>query len=98
MNPKSADSLEEVVGLDIGYSGGVHKSHSKMNEELETKMDEYLKEYEHRQRERVYLKRVNTKNTISSRGAVPASSVHQESLHGNSYHGRKIITSDMIEY
>ena len=53
-------------------------------------MDEYLQEYEHRQREKAYFKKNNDRG-------LPASSIHQESLHGNSYHGRRIITSNMIE-
>mmetsp|Transcript_1566 Transcript_1566/g.3355 ORF Transcript_1566/g.3355 Transcript_1566/m.3355 type:complete len:580 (+) Transcript_1566:135-1874(+) len=82
-----ADSLEEVVGLDIGYTGaerGGCNKHGNYNEE----MDEYLKEYEHRKRERIELKKIRS---------IPASSIHQERLHGNSYHGRRIITQEMIE-
>mmetsp|Transcript_33036 Transcript_33036/g.60582 ORF Transcript_33036/g.60582 Transcript_33036/m.60582 type:complete len:279 (+) Transcript_33036:210-1046(+) len=83
-----SDSLEEVVGLDIGYTGGGIRNH-RDNFESEN-LDEFLKEYEHRQRERAYFK----KN--SDRG-IPASSIHQDSLHGSSYHGRRIITQNMIE-
>eukprot|EP01083_Nonionella_stella_P044940 120869_1 len=82
-----ADSLEEVVGLDIGYTGGFQKHRAIGDVETEAKMEDYLKEYEHRKREKAYLK--NREH--------PMSSVHQESLHGNSYHGRKIITTQMIE-
>lgn len=89
-----ADSLEEVVGLDIGYTGAAQKHHRSVTE---SKMEEYIKEYEHRKRERAALKKVNDAAPGSGgRGAISASSVHQESLHGNSYHGRKIITSAMI--
>mmetsp|Transcript_26125 Transcript_26125/g.48088 ORF Transcript_26125/g.48088 Transcript_26125/m.48088 type:complete len:424 (+) Transcript_26125:74-1345(+) len=89
-----ADSLEEVVGLDIGYTGGFRKHRDSLNFELEgKKMDGYLEEYEHRKREKAYFK----KNNDRMGGSLPASSIHQESLHGNSYHGRRIITSNMIE-
>lgn len=53
-------------------------------------MEQYLQEYEHRKREKAYLRKQNKR-------AVPASSVHNDSLHGNSYHGRRIITPSMIE-
>mmetsp|Transcript_47037 Transcript_47037/g.98630 ORF Transcript_47037/g.98630 Transcript_47037/m.98630 type:complete len:580 (+) Transcript_47037:445-2184(+) len=89
-----ADSLEEVVGLDIGYTGGVRKHRSSYEDQVEGKMDEYIQEYEHRRRERAHLK----KNTVHGRGNdVLASSVHNTQLHGNSYHGRKIITQNMID-
>lgn len=78
-----ADSLEEVVGLDIGYTGGGSTHH---RENFDGEMDEYLQEYEHRKREKASLKR-----------GLPASSIHNDSLHGSSYHGRKIITPNMIE-
>ena len=109
----SADSLEEVVGLDIGYTGGFRKHRNSMGggDELEDKMEEYLQEYEHRKREKAYFKKVNANNRRLDgsggsggggglnglRGAIPASSIHDTSLHGTSYHGKKIITTNMIE-
>ena len=63
-------------------------------------MEIYLQEYEDRKMEKAHLKQINDadrRGSGGSRGAIPASSVHQDSLHGNSYHGRKIITSSMIE-
>ncbi|KAL7532378.1 hypothetical protein ACHAXR_004590 [Thalassiosira sp. AJA248-18] len=92
-----ADSLEEVVGLDIGYSGGYHKHRETLNKDLEGKMDEYLQEYAHRKKEKalMYIHKRNSK--LLGSAPIPASSVHQENLHGNSYHGRRIITSGMIE-
>lgn len=80
-----SDSLEEVVGLDVGYAG-YHKG-KRQNDDLEREMDEYLKEYEHRK---------NYQKTKAN-DSLPASSLHNQSLHGGSYHGRKIITSTMIE-
>mmetsp|Transcript_7037 Transcript_7037/g.15302 ORF Transcript_7037/g.15302 Transcript_7037/m.15302 type:complete len:635 (+) Transcript_7037:405-2309(+) len=87
-----ADSLEEVVGLDVGYHGGMLRKHSNVhNSELDDKeMEEYLQEYECRKRERAYFKKERSRS-------IPASSIHQDSLHGNSYHGKRIITSNMIE-
>lgn len=50
--------------------------------EEEKKLSGYLEEYVNRKQER--------------RGRGPlASSVHSVSLHGNSYHGRKVITKEM---
>ena len=93
----SADSLEEVVGLDIGYMGGHPRRNDDLDAQMHSKMDEYLKEYEHRKREKAYIKKVEGARRISKSTPLSASSVHQESLHGNSYHGRRIITSQMIE-
>ena len=91
----SADSLEEVVGLDIGYTGNNYRKHrNSLEDELGPKMDEYLQEYEHRRAEKTYFKRM----TMNERKkGIPATSIHNDSLHGSSYHGRKIITSKMIE-
>jgi len=87
----SADSLEEVVGLDVGYTGGaLHKRlHGKESEE--ENYSAYLDEYVHRRKERAYMK------NSSAHGGLPASSVHSISLHGSSYHGRKVITPAMKE-
>lgn len=92
MDSYSADSLEEVVGLDVGYTGGaLHKRlHSKGDHDHdEQQYSAYLDEYVHRRRERAFLK--------NSSGHIPASSVHSPSLHGHSYHGRKVITPAMKE-
>jgi hypothetical protein len=86
----SADSLEEIVGLDIGYTGGKAALHTSSGE-LET-IDEYLQEYEQRKRERAYVF-ANRKSLLTP---IPASSVHNPSMHGHSYHGRKVITPTMI--
>lgn len=78
---QSADSLEEVVGLDVGYTGG--SLHKRLHGgEDEKKLSGYLEEY------------VNRKQERKGRGPL-ASSVHSVSLHGNSYHGRKVITKEM---
>ncbi len=86
----SADSLEEVVGLDVGYTGGaLHKRLHPKSAEDEKQYSAYLDEYVHRRRERAFLK--------NSSGHIPASSIHSPSLHGHSYHGRKVITPAMKE-
>mmetsp|Transcript_34870 Transcript_34870/g.79609 ORF Transcript_34870/g.79609 Transcript_34870/m.79609 type:complete len:591 (-) Transcript_34870:247-2019(-) len=90
-----ADSLEEVVGLDIGYMGGrsalrAHRNSIEVGEGGKDKMDEYLAEYEERKRERMYFRKIGKNNTL------PASSVHSRSLHGTSYHGRKITDIDSV--
>ena len=86
----SADSLEEVVGLDVGYTGGaLHRRLHGKGIDDDQNFSEYLDEYVHRRRERAFLK--------NSSGHIPASSVHNLSLHGNSYHGRKVITPAMKE-
>lgn len=80
---QSADSLEEVVGLDVGYTGGsLHKRLHGHGGEDEKKYSAYLEEY------------INRKQERKGRGPL-ASSVHSVSLHGNSYHGRKVITKEM---
>mmetsp|Transcript_1890 Transcript_1890/g.2797 ORF Transcript_1890/g.2797 Transcript_1890/m.2797 type:complete len:602 (+) Transcript_1890:132-1937(+) len=83
-----ADSLEEVVGLDVGYTGGaLHKRlHAKDDDQ---NYSAYLDEYVHRRKERAFMKNTS--------GHIPASSVHSPSLHGHSYHGRKVITPAMKE-
>eukprot|EP00986_Skeletonema_menzelii_P012391 scaffold6832_cov81-Skeletonema_menzelii.AAC.14 len=85
-----ADSLEEVVGLDVGYTGGaLHKRlHGKDSDE-DKDYSAYLDEYVHRRKERAFLKNAS--------GHIPASSVHSPSLHGHSYHGRRVITPAMKE-
>jgi hypothetical protein len=92
----SADSLEEIVGLDVGYTGAEYVRRGSKSKE-DDKMDEYLKEYEHRKREKAYLAKANIESRKGLLAPIPASSVHIGSLHGHSYHGRKVITQDMID-
>ena len=72
----SSDPLEEVVGLDIGYVGVNHRSPNIGDgaDESEDRMQEYLREYEHRQRERAFFKKMNQARR-NSPGGIPASSV-----------------------
>ena len=85
-----ADSLEEVVGLDVGYTGGeLHKRLHAQDSDEDKNYSAYLDEYVHRRRERAFKR--------NDRGGIPASSIHSPSLHGSSYHGRKLITPAMRE-
>lgn len=88
----SADSLEEVVGLDVGYTGGALHKRLHGNEGEDDQTSAYLDEYVHRRKEKAFLK--NNSGHISN--GLPASSVHSISLHGSSYHGRKVITPAMM--
>jgi hypothetical protein len=86
------------VGLDIGYTGAEALCDCRGSSSKEDdKMDGYLKEYEHRKREKAYLAKANIDSCKGLLAPIPASSVHLGSLHGHSYHGRRVITSDMIE-
>lgn len=87
-----ADSLEEVVGLDVGYTGGALHKRLHGNEGEDDQTSAYLDEYVHRRKEKAFLK--NNSGHISN--GLPASSVHSISLHGSSYHGRKVITPAMM--
>lgn len=93
-----ADSLEEVVGLDIGYTGALQKHHGNSGDgETDSMMEEYLREYEHRKAEKTHFKLMHSERSGIGSVSIPASSLHREELHGNSYHGRRIIASEMIE-
>jgi len=92
----SADSLEEIVGLDIVYHGGEFRKHRRGSfGSDEGEMDEYLRKYE-RRKEKAYCKK-NDEMADSHGRSVPANSIHQESLHGNGCHGRRTIAPNMIE-
>lgn len=89
----SADPLEEIVGLDIGYTGAVYKkreSNDDVHDELEAKMPDYVEEYKHRRLEKAHTKVETRKGMLTP---IPASSVHNSSFHGSSYHGRKVVTA-----
>jgi len=91
-----ADSLEEIVGLDIVYHGGEFRKHRRGNfGSDERDIDEYLRKYE-RRKEKASCKS-NDEMADSHGISVPANSIYQESLHGNSCHGRRTIAPNMIE-
>ena len=56
-------------------------------------MPDYLEEYQHRRVEKAQVKVETRKGMLAS---IPASSVHNQQLHGHSYHGRKVITPTMM--
>ena len=81
------------MGLDIGYHAGNRRHRDVLDRELQDQIDAYMDEYEHRTRERAYFKK-------QGRGpfqGIPASSAHNHRLHGNSYHGRKIVVDPLDE-
>ena len=94
-----ADALEEVIGLDVAYRGGIFEAKDDQDEETKRKMDDYIKEYEHRKAEKAHFLQMNDnrKGSLFSRSPIQASSLHNESIHGNSYHGRKVIASNSLD-
>ena len=84
------------MGLDVGYTGAEYKRRGSDSKE-DDKIDEYLKEYDHRKREKAYIAKANFASRKGLLAPIPASSVHLGSLHGHSYHGRKVITASMID-
>ncbi|KAL3823898.1 hypothetical protein ACHAXA_005480 [Cyclostephanos tholiformis] len=91
-----ADPLEEIVGLDIGYTGAIYKNRENkvdVHDELEAKMPEYLEEYKNRREEKALLVKAKTETRQGVLAPIPASSVHNPSIHGSSYHGRKVVTA-----
>ena len=86
------------MGLDVGYTGaGVLKNRRPSIPKEDDKMDDYMKEYEHRRSERFLLAQAKADSRKGLLAPIPASSVHIGSLHGHSYHGRKVITQTMID-
>ena len=96
-----ADALEEVIGLDVAYKGGILEGKDDQDEDTKDKMDEYIKEYEHRKAEKAHFIQMH-ENRVGgllrrSPSSIQASSLHNESIHGRSYHGRKIIASNSLD-
>jgi len=94
-----ADALEEVIGLDVAYRGGMLDSNDDQDEETKKKMDDYIKEYEHRKAEKAHFLQMNDNRSGSlfSRTPIPASSLHNENLHGHSFHGRRVIAAGSLD-
>lgn len=95
-----ADALEEVIGLDVAYRGGMlTNEREEQDEESKKKMEEYIKEYEHRKAEKAHFLQMhdNRSGSLFSRSPIQASSLHNESLHGSSFHGRKVITVNSLD-
>ncbi len=94
-----ADALEEVIGLDVAYKGGILEEKCDPAEEAKKKMDDYIKEYEHRKEAKARFLQMNDNRTGSLfiRSPIQASSLHNESLHGSSFHGRKVLASNSLD-
>jgi hypothetical protein len=92
-----ADALEEVIGLDVAYKGGMIEGKDDQDEDTKDKMDEYIKEYEHRKAEKAHFIQMQGGLLRRSPSSIQASSLHNESIHGRSYHGRRIIASDSLD-
>jgi hypothetical protein len=59
LSRNSSDSLEEVIGLDVGYTGGVlQKRAQAQNDDMEGKMDNYIEEYVKQRGERAAIRRL----------------------------------------
>ncbi len=96
-----ADALEEVIGLDVAYKGGIIEGRDQQDEDLTDKMDDYIKEYEHRKAEKAHFiqmheNRIGGRLRLSPNG-ISASSLHNESINGRSYHGRRVIASSLMD-
>ena len=96
---ESSDALEEVIGLDVAYKGGITDEQGVHDDETNKKMEEYIKEYEHRKAEKALFFEMNDNRlgSLFSRSPLQASSLHQESIHGSSFHGRKITSSSSLD-
>jgi len=56
---QSSDSLEEVIGLDVGYHGGVLHKHALAQDESLERMDNYINEYMKQREEKAYFRQMN---------------------------------------
>lgn len=95
-----ADALEEVIGLDVAYKGGILDGRNDHDEDIKDKMDEYIKEYEHRKAEKAHFIQMQENRLgglLRRSPSMQASSLHNESIHGHSFHGRKIISSNSLD-
>lgn len=85
MISSSSDSLEEVIGLDIGYLGGVlHKRAQAQNDEVAANMDDYISEYVKQREKRANLRQMNDNSTHGR--SVLGVSLHSLNLLGSSAH------------
>ncbi len=91
----SADTLEEVVGLDVEYTGGLMDRHIQSQNEAEAKMEDYVSEYLKRRDERMYIKKQYSTGAgnIFSGGIYRQQSRRSGSdeLHAHSVHGMSVL-------
>lgn len=94
-----ADALEEVIGLDVAYRGGIVVNKNVPDDETKNKIDEYMKEYEHRKAEKARLFQTNDNRggSLLRKSSILGSSLHNDSLHGHSFHGRKIVAANSLD-
>jgi hypothetical protein len=94
-----ADALEEVIGLDVAYRGGIVVNKNVPDDETKNKIDEYMKEYEHRKAEKARLFQTNDNRggSLLRKSSILGSSLHNDSLHGHSFHGIKIFASNSLD-
>lgn len=91
----SADTLEEVVGLDVEYTGGLMDRHIQSQNEAEAKMEDYVNEYLKRRDERMYIK----KQYNTGAGNIFSGSINRQQarrsgsddLHSHSVHGMSVL-------
>mmetsp|Transcript_2425 Transcript_2425/g.5250 ORF Transcript_2425/g.5250 Transcript_2425/m.5250 type:complete len:601 (-) Transcript_2425:384-2186(-) len=90
-----ADTLEEVVGLDVEYTGGLMDMHIQSQNEAEAKMEDYVSEYLKRRDERMYIK----KQYNTGAGNIFSGSLNRQQarrsggddLHAHSVHGMSVL-------
>lgn len=59
----SSDSLEEIIGLDVGYTGGVLQKRAQAQDLNDETEDKYIAEYVKQRQEKVMLKQMNDTST-----------------------------------
>ena len=59
----SSDSLEEIIGLDAGYTGGVLQKRAQAQDLNDETEDKYIAEYVKQRQEKVMLKQMNDTST-----------------------------------
>ena len=92
----SSDSLEEVIGLDVGYTGGVSRGKAH-DDEVEGKMDNYIAEWVKQREEKINFKR-NTDNSSHGQSILGAS-LHSVNyvLEGSMRKGKQTSLSRAID-
>lgn len=58
-----SDSLEEIIGLDVGYTGGVLQKRAQAQDLNDETEDKYIAEYVKQRQEKVMLKQMNDTST-----------------------------------
>lgn len=90
----SADSLEEVVGLDAAYSQGVLQTRARAQSEEEN-MEHYISEYVKQREEKAFIKKINSNSTHGR--TILGASMHSMNIINSSMHSRKDSLPRAIE-